>query len=156
MLGRAIFSKCKKYRYLLERNTGALSDKRILFIGLNPSTATSRKDDPTIRRCISFAKHFGFGTLWVANIFAYRATDPKKLRATSNPVGPENDKWIVKLAADADLVLIAWGNHGALLNRSDTVLKILSKPMCLGITKKGLPKHPLYVAKGTELVPFFK
>ena len=93
----AEFSKDRIHRYALYRVWDE-SKPLIMLIGLNPSTADENKDDPTIKRCVSFAKHWGYGGLIMVNIFAYRATDPRKMKKATDPVGPDNDKWIRKLA----------------------------------------------------------
>ena len=97
----ATFSNCRKYRYALSRSWDE-KKKIVLFIGLNPSTADEKKDDPTIRRCINYAQSWGFGGLQVANLFAYRATKPTKLRYVENPVGDDNDQQLIKLSKMAE------------------------------------------------------
>lgn len=124
---------------------------RVMFIGLNPSTADDRADDPTVRRCIGFSQKWGFGGLILVNLFAYRTTDPVGLIAIDDPIGPENDHWIALEQKKADCVVAAWGNHGVLLNRDDTVLKSLKNAFCLGTTKTGCPRHPLYLSSVTPL-----
>lgn len=116
-----------------------------MFIGLNPSTADEMNDDPTIRRCIRFAQNWGFGRYLMTNLFAYRATDPKVMKAYPEPIGPENDKVLVEQASQAKLVIASWGVHGVFNNRAALVLKMLPPVHCLGITKDGFPKHPLYL-----------
>jgi len=118
-----------------------------MFIGLNPSTADEIQDDPTVRRCIGFAKRWGFGGLCMTNIFACRATDPIVMLAVPAPVGPENDKYLLECAQSAGLVVAAWGNDGTHLERDKQVLYLLKHQtlFCLGETKLGQPRHPLYV-----------
>ncbi len=144
-MGKAEFSDCLKFRYWLERDLEVKSEKTLLVIGLNPSTADAENNDPTIRRCIRFATEWGYGRLWVANIFAFRSTDPKGLLGIKDPVGADNDKWIKKLNLKADLTLVAWGNNGMLNGRYKDVLKYVKDPHCLGQTKLSHPRHPLYV-----------
>ncbi len=117
------------------------------FIGLNPSTADEVEDDPTITRCINYAKKWGYGGLFMLNIFAYRATDPKDMKAAPDPVGVDNDAYILRVADKAGLIVAAWGNHGGYLERGREVCQLLAdrKIHCLGITKAGMPKHPLYL-----------
>lgn len=146
----ASFSPCSKYRYSLSR-TWDKSLPRILFVGLNPSTADDHCDDPTVRRCIGFAQLWGYGGLILVNLFGYRTTDPSGLTEVDDPVGPENDRWIAVEQARVDCVVAAWGNHGVLRNRDEAVLEILSRTYCLGITKAGCPRHPLYIAAKTPL-----
>jgi hypothetical protein len=120
---------------------------------LNPSTADDSIDDPTIRRCIGFAKSWGFGALDVLNIFAYRSTDPAVLRKITDPVGKENDRFIVETTGkrDCELVIAAWGNMGMYASRASNVVKIIPRDvMCLGKTKAGFPRHPLYVHGDTR------
>lgn len=147
----AHFSPCGRYRYTLQRSWDA-GGPAVLFVGLNPSTADAERNDPTIRRCIGYAKNWGFGRLVVANLFALRATDPRDLLAASEPVGPENDRWLAKCQAEADLVVAAWGNHGVHLGRSAAVLRELKNPHCLRINASGEPAHPLYLPG--DLAPF--
>lgn len=146
----AEFSSCKKYRYQLKRIWDK-SKPTVTFIGLNPSTADETKDDPTIRRCIGYAKKWGFGGLIMANVFAYRSTDPKKLKEINNPVGNLNGMWILKSAFDSDLTIAAWGTHGALLNRTEFMRNFGIELHVLGLTKEGHPKHPLYLKQ--NLIP---
>lgn len=163
----AVISPCGKYRYRLSRRWGG--GKPCLFIMLNPSTADAEVDDPTIRRCIGFAKRFGCGELVVVNLFAVRATSPKDMLAADDPVGPENMEH-VKKAADYAVrggyfpedrngpVICAWGAHGDYMDQAQTVLgwldDALVKPYCLAMTKQGQPRHPLYLPKDAELQPF--
>lgn len=150
----AVFSTCRKYRYSLWRQWA--NTDYVLFIGLNPSTATEFVDDPTIRRCMDFAQGFGGGALCMANIFAWRDTDPRKMKAAADPIGPDNDDALLKLAKSARLVIAAWGVHGSHLQRSQRVIELLSGVCtlyCLGKTKDGFPKHPLYLPKNSRPMP---
>ena len=149
----ARFSPCRKYRYVLRRvwDDGKPS---VLFVGLNPSTADERLDDPTIRRCIGFARDWGYGSLVMANLFAYCSTDPAALARVDDPVGPRNNWWLSRLRREVDLVVVAWGSNGILLNRQNEVLRVLPAPKCLGLTKHGQPKHPLYLPAETTPVQF--
>ena len=142
----AVFSPCRKYRYSLTRAWN-LSQKPALFIGLNPSTADEKNDDPTIRRCMHYAYEWGFGGLIMLNLFAFRATLPSDLRKSKFPVGQENNQFIVDSQNEAGIVLVAWGNNGNLLNRDQAVMQLISNPMCLNINKSGQPAHPLYQRK---------
>lgn len=147
----AILSSCGKYRYSLGREFGFTGEGAITFVMLNPSTADAEKDDPTIRRCIGYAKSFGAARLMVVNLFAYRSTDPDALYAMSRDVaiGPENDQHILEAVNRSKLVICAWGNHGILFNRAKDVLRLVGSvqtPMALKInTKSGQPAHPLYL-----------
>ena len=140
----AALSRCGTYRYALWREWDG-GAPTVLFIGLNPSTADRRRDDPTIRRCIRFARDWGFGRLTVANLFALRATDPRVVMRAAAPVGPRNDRWLHRLSREASLVVVAWGVHGSHRGRDAEVLRMLPPPTCLGVTRGGAPLHPLYV-----------
>ncbi|WP_458792232.1 DUF1643 domain-containing protein [Yoonia sp. MH D7] len=144
----AIYSDCERYRYALTREWDA-DGKRALFVMLNPSTATEVQNDPTVERCERRARALGFGAFRVTNIFAWRDTDPRKMRAAVEPVGPANDVMIREAAVWADTVIAAWGTHGVHLGRGAQVAALLrqtAQPIfTLGLTKDGHPKHPLYI-----------
>ncbi len=141
----AVLSRCGRYRYRLHRSW-LMGEGTVLFIMLNPSTADAELDDPTIRRCIGFARRWGFQELVVANLFAWRATDPRELKRASDPVGPENDEHLIALSGDADAVIAAWGVHGGYKNRNWVVRRLLRGTVeHLGLTKQGHPRHPLYL-----------
>lgn len=148
----ASFSADGLYRYNLTRRVNPAATGRALFVMLNPSTADADKDDVTIRRCIGFVRDWDRRDLEVVNLFAYRSTSPKKLREVVNPAGaPEND-WRIREAAErATIIVAAWGVHGDWNGRDRQVLDLLRdyEVRCLGRTKKGLPRHPLFVAAGT-------
>jgi hypothetical protein len=112
---------------------------------LNPSTADESTDDPTIRRCIGFANALGFGALAVGNLFAYRSTTPQSLRFCIDPVGSQNDRWLIRLHEESSLTVAAWGNHGRLLGRTSAVRRLLPGLYILGLTRLGEARHPLYV-----------
>jgi len=150
----AAFSSCRTYRYSLWRRWGAPEQGYALFIGLNPSTADETQDDPTIRRCVQFAKDWGYGALCMANLFALRATDPRVMRAHPQPIGNENDQTLKALAQGAGVVVAAWGNHGTHQGRADQVQAMLPGLMCLRTTKSGHPGHPLYLPKNLRPVLF--
>lgn len=145
----AVYSDCEAYRYDLTRIWDAAGEKA-MFVMLNPSTATEYQNDPTVERCERRARALGFGAFRVTNIFAYRATDPKVMRAVTDPVGPSNDDAITQGAAWADRIICAWGSHGAHLGRGASVEQLLrttAKPLWqLGLTQAGQPKHPLYIS----------
>lgn len=125
-----------------------------MFVGLNPSTADEVEDDPTIRRCIQYAKDWGYGALCMTNIFAFRHTDPVVMKAQGDPVGPENDTALLHLAKDPGVVVAAWGNHGSHLGRGKHVTEMLANLTCLRRTKKGHPGHPLYLPKFLTPIPY--
>ncbi len=145
----AIYSDCERYRYSLVR-TWAPEGRKALFVMLNPSTATEVQNDPTVERCERRARALGFGSFCVTNIFAWRDTDPKKMRAALDPIGPDNDAAIRDWALWADQVVCAWGTHGEHLSRGPAVEALLRETgrdlYHLGLSKAGHPKHPLYIA----------
>ena len=145
----AVYSQCEAYRYLLTRVWNP-DGRKALFVMLNPSTATEFQNDPTVERCERRARALGFGAFRVTNIFAFRATDPRVMRAMADPIGPDNDAAIVDSARDwADSILCAWGTHGAHLGRGAAVAGLLRATgrelLTLGLSKDGHPKHPLYI-----------
>lgn len=149
----AVVSPCETYRYLLTR----MWDQElpgVLFVMLNPSTADANQDDPTIRRCIRFARDWGHGALRVVNLFAYRATDPRALALADDPVGPENFLHVTSAILASSQVVVAWGAHSMAEQQSEGLLQEIrgsgKVPMCLGQCAGGAPRHPLYV-KGNTL-----
>lgn len=150
----AVISECGTYRYMLSRRWA--HGPTCVFVMLNPSTADASQDDPTIRRCIGFAKREGCGALVVVNLFAYRATSQADMLAAVDPVGPENDYHVMESLIDADgPVIAAWGAHGTHLGR-DKVLRSLTyvQLYCLRRTKSGSPGHPLYISADAPVMPF--
>ncbi|SFS20205.1 DUF1643 domain-containing protein [Yoonia litorea] len=145
----AVYSDCENYRYALTR-TWDPNGRRVLFIMLNPSKATEVQNDPTVERCERRARALGFGAFRVTNIFAWRETDPHKMRKVADPVGPENDDQIMDGLEWADQVIAAWGTHGAHLGRGpalENTLRQAGKPLyTLGLSKHGHPKHPLFIS----------
>jgi hypothetical protein len=125
-----------------------------MFVGLNPSTADEAVNDPTIRRCVGFAQAWGYGSLCMVNLFAFRATEPRAMKDCEEPVGKQNDEWLQRLAAGAAIRIAAWGNHGSYKGRDAIVAKFLGRMHCLGRTKKGDPRHPLYVRGSQRPVPY--
>jgi len=159
MITDAYISDDDLYRYNLVRDWADDPESRgMLFVMLNPSTADAVEDDPTIRRCINFAKREGCGYLEVVNLFAFRATDPKDMKEAADPVGVENDMVIRQALADADVVVCAWGAHGTFQDRDKEVVDIIRDSghdaMALGFTKDGLPRHPLYIKADAPLEKF--
>jgi len=150
----ATFSPDRLYRYVLWRMWDA-DLASVMFVGLNPSTADENLDDPTIRRCMGFAKAWGYGSLFMLNLFALRSTDPTELRATylamGDPMGPDNNRWLRHYGMISAVIVVAWGNHGTLMHRGGIVRGLLGGVYCLGTTKTGQPKHPLYLPKDTVL-----
>ena len=121
-----------------------------MFIALNPSTADEVEDDNTVRRCIQFAKDWGYGALCMTNIFAFRATDPIVMKVHPEPIGRDTDAVLVALAKDAGVVVAAWGNHGLHRGRGLEVIALLPQLHCLKVTKAGQPSHPLYLSKALK------
>lgn len=149
------FSDCGLYRYTLRRNWMAGRD-RICFVMLNPSIADAHIDDPTTRRAAAFAHKFSCRNYLAVNLFALRSTDPKGLKAVDDPIGPENDAYLLAAAEWADEIVVAWGTGGAYMDRGKQVIELLSDyPLwCLGRTKHGHPRFPLYLSKDTEFERF--
>lgn len=151
----AYLSEDGRYRYELTRTWG--DGDRLLWIMLNPSTADACVDDPTIRRVIGFSRSWGFSGAIVANLFAARATIPAALRGFDDPVGPANDAMLAKLAKRSPFAVCAWGAWAGIKGRDREVLALLRSvgclARCLGTTKGGAPKHPLYLAATTPLEP---
>jgi hypothetical protein len=155
----AVISNCGRYRYTLKREwmTGIGT---CLFVMLNPSTADASEDDPTIRRCIGFAQCWGYQQLAVGHLFAYRATDPLGLLDVTldEAVGSENDDYLRDLSHGASLIVAAWGAHRLTAYRRAEVTEMFTESeadlVCLGTTKSGAPRHPLYVKGDTEPQPY--
>lgn len=142
-----------RYRYVLDRVWG--DGDIATFVMLNPSTADENVDDSTIRKCIGFARSWGFSGLKVINLYAYRSTDPSVLKEVDDPVGPDNDAWIARVAAESKLIVAAWGNH-ADAARVEEFIRALPEGMpvhSLKITAQGMPSHPLYLS--ADLEPLF-
>lgn len=142
----AIFDLEYRYRYSLTRCWDVMGSK-MTFIMLNPSTADANQNDPTITRCMNFARRWGFGSLEVVNLFAYRSTDPRLLSIVDDPVGPDNDTYILNAIRRSELVVLAWGTKGVLRQRDQEVLDLISDYdlYALDVSKHGHPKHPLYL-----------
>jgi hypothetical protein len=149
----AEFSPCRTWRYALWRKWS--DDAPVAFIGLNPSTADENINDPTIRRCIAFAKAWEAGGLVMLNLFAFRATKPEDMLKAPEPVGTENDATLLKWADRCERVVAAWGVDGNKGGRAGQVCRLLDRPLwCLGATKAGCPRHPLYVRASQPLVRY--
>ena len=153
----AVFSPDRLYRYTLYRTW----DSGIGFlqvIGLNPSTADETQDDPTVRRCIGYAKDWGFKGLCMTNIFAWRDTLPENMKKASDPIGLHNDYWLLEMGKDAGCVLAAWGTHGSYLNRGYKVRSLFRDAgiqlFHIGLNKDRSPKHPLYLKKDAKREPY--
>lgn len=135
-----------KYRYVLTRDwSDGAPRKMVVFVGLNPSTADGEVDDPTIRRCVGFAKAWGYNYLMMVNLFAYRATDPADMKRAAEPEGEFNAPIVSAASREAGLTVVAWGTHGSFKDQDKKYLGGLTNPHHLGLTKDGHPKHPLYL-----------
>ena len=156
-VGTALFDGRRHYRYALAR-TWRPAGTRVAFIMLNPSRADATRDDPTIRRCVGFARDWGFGGVDVVNLFAARTPRPALLRRRRRPVGPDNDRHLLGVCRAARLVIAAWGVHGAWQGRDRAVLALLAGVgiglHCLGLTREGHPRHPLYLPRAAQPAPF--
>lgn len=156
-LGTATYDGDRGYRYRLSRLWDPALP-RCCFVMLNPSTATATVLDPTVRRCVSFARAWGFGAVEVVNIYALRATDPEVLRRVADPVGAGNDRALLAAARAADAVIAAWGAHVSARDRTGVVRRLLDEAgiglTALRLTRDGAPGHPLYVRSGTVPLPY--
>ena len=152
--GRAGFSRCGRYRYWLRRSWDTRLP-RCAFVGLKPSTADAQIDDPTLRRCIRFARDWGYGSLLLVNLFSFCATDPRALLRAEDPIGSRTDDWLKRARRECDLIVAAWGHYGALHGRADDAVRILGEVSCLGVTQSGMPRHPLYCRKTARLTGFY-
>lgn len=155
MANRAYISDDGLYRYSLTRDVAPLTGFGLCtFVMLNPSTADAEQDDPTIRRCIRFASDWGYAQLKVVNLYAYRATDPGALWGVDDPIGRENDHVLSIVFGSSDLIVAAWGVNA----KPERVATIMGWPIrprrCLGLTKNGAPRHPLYVPAATDPLMF--
>ncbi len=152
----ALFSDDKVYRYRLDRRWGDADP--LVIVMLNPSTADAHTDDPTVAKCVRYARRWGAGGLTVLNLFALRSTDPRALYQHPDPVGPANDQVITEvLGKDRHACVAAWGVHGAHLDRGRHVADLLRRHgavHCLKTTKDGHPGHPLYLRDNALMVPF--
>lgn len=131
-------------------------ERAIVWIGLNPSTADENKLDPTLRRIRGYSKAWGYNTFYMLNIFAFRATNPRDMRQTPDPIGPDNDQWMLEMVDKTDRIMCAWGRHGMFQNRQDAVITRLKDRNLyyLEKTHDGIPKHPLYLKADLLPKPF--
>jgi hypothetical protein len=156
-LAPGCMSSCGRYRYTLSRVSNEGSG-RVCWVMLNPSTADHEQDDPTIRRVKGFTARLGFRELVVVNLFAWRATDPADMLRAADPIGPRNDQEILRAAEGSEIVIAAWGPHGARHHRDREVALMLARAgvslACLGTTKAGHPRHPLMLRADAGVQPF--
>ncbi len=154
----AFLSDDRRYRYRLDR-LWDVGLPRLGWVMLNPSTADAELDDPTIRRCIGFARDLGYGSIRVANLFALRATDPKSLLNEADPVGPRNREFIERMKVDCPMVIAGWGtwgSHPKLREQHYVAMELLPDLMCLGKTKNHDPRHPLYLPATSRPTKLFR
>lgn len=157
---KTILSDDRIYRYTLWRSWADdlfhnhTNEGFIMFIGLNPSTADETLDDPTIRKCMGFAKRWGYLTICMTNLFAFRATEPRAMKGHPHPIGPDNDRWLAAIAREASIIVACWGVNGQHMGRDQEVMKLLDNMECLRLTQAGHPEHPLYVPYTAERIPF--
>lgn len=151
MRSQVELSHDRRYRYRLSRLWA--DGLRVTFVMLNPSTADETADDPTLRRCLGFARTLGFSGLDIVNLYALRATDPRELWKVDDPVGPENNRYLEEAGASREPLVAAWGGHA----KNVRVQEVLAIPgfdrlTCLRVTKMGYPSHPLYLPKSLKPV----
>lgn len=155
----AVFSPCRKWRYHLQ-HVWDDSQANLIWMMLNPSTADELKNDPTVERCEQRARMWGFGGVEVFNIFSYRATDPDDMKAYIDPIGPNNDDWMIQFAkkSQSTTAIIGWGEHGKHRGRGEAVLDIIKRHNgqvnALKVNASGHPKHPLYIGYKQKASPF--
>lgn len=153
----AVISDCGNYRYLLRR-TWDHDKPRALFIMLNPSTADAKIDDPTIRSCVRLLKALQYGSMEVVNIFGWRATNPDELSIQIDPIGPMNERIVAAAIGRCDTVICAWGANAMAERKTYWLVGLIRSyrpaAYCLGTTKHGSPKHPLYLKTGTPLIAY--
>ena len=156
LLERYLYSPDMVFRYAFGRWWGNVDlATTAIWVLLNPSTGdTEHRVRPTLERCISRSRAAGYTGLVIVNLFAFRDTNPKNLRSAPDAVGPANDEVLRVITKAGAQTIAAWGAHGRLLGRSGQVGPLLDLPMCLGITQRGEPRHPLYVPGDNQLVPW--
>lgn len=157
--GPAGFSADRSYRYWLRRDWSPGS-RRVMWIGLNPSTADEQTLDPTLRRVARYSRDWGYDGFVMTNLFAYRATKPTEMMKQEDPVGPDNNAWLRDLAQTSPLVICAWGTHGIYRDRGQQVLDLMreagchTKLHCLKLVASGEPGHPLYLPLAAHPIPY--
>ncbi len=152
----AEFSPDRKWRYVLWRRWTS-AKPMVAFIGLNPSTADEIMNDPTVTRCINYAKDWDYGGMYMLNLFAFRATDPKEMKAANDPIGVANDRTIIEYSNDSFITVCCWGNHGSFMERGHEVSELLNNKtnlFCFGMTRQGEPMHPLYLKRDRQIVEY--
>lgn len=152
---QAVFDTSGRYRYCLTR-TWDTRLPTVNFIMLNPSRADAHRLDPTVTRCVRYAQDWAFGGLIITNLFAWRSPKPDVLETLPDPVGPDNDHFLLEAAGEAGHIVAAWGVNGVLHQRSTAVLRLLADfpLMALGLTRQGQPRHPLYCPASWTAEPY--
>ncbi|MFH1984814.1 MAG: DUF1643 domain-containing protein [Pseudomonadota bacterium] len=145
----AVFSPCRTWRYALWRVWGQ-AEAYCMWILINPSTADETDNDPTIRRCAGYARDLGFNAMCVTNLFAFVATSPVKMKRSWDPVGPDNDRWVMRLAKRAGMIIAGWGNDGKFAGRANEIRSMVPRIHCLHMTSIGEPGHPLYLKRALK------
>lgn len=161
-----LFSLDRRYRFTLVRKWRPIGSPNrykpgyVAFVGLNPSTADENALDPTVTRCVRFSDKWGYRRMYMLNLFAFRATNPLEMRVQADPVGdPSYFQAVAECIAGADMVVLCWGNHGVLKNRSEEFLSWLvvnghiNKCRAFAVTGNGQPGHPLYIAADRLIHP---
>lgn len=148
-----IFSPDRKYRYVLWR-VWDTEKPYCMFIGLNPSTADEIVNDNTVTRCINYSRDWGYGSLCMTNLFAWRETKAELMKKQLEPIGLENNEHLLELSKNAGIVIAAWGNHGEHLNRGNEIKKLIPNLYCLKISKNGNPYHPLYLKSDLKPIKY--
>ncbi len=152
----AIFGHNKTHRYSLMRQWDS-TKPNILFIGLNPSRADEVFNDPTITRCINFAKDWGYGGLYFANLYSFRTPDPVVLRENLNSAYDLfTDNHLKDMISNAERTVVCWGSWKFIDTRVKKVLSMISEPYCFGVNQDGNPKHPLYLKGDRQLIKYIK
>ncbi|MGD1895359.1 MAG: DUF1643 domain-containing protein [Phormidesmis sp.] len=153
----ANFDPAGDYRYQLGRRWRAHGPE-VAFVMLNPSRADASQDDPTLLACIQFARRWNDASLSVVNLFGYRTPHPSELKKTKDPIGTENDAYVLRAVEQAEKVVLAWGNEGGLLGRDRAILTQLvpfqHKLFYLQLNQSGHPRHPLYIRRTVSLQKF--
>lgn len=158
----ATFSVDRQYRYWLTRDLVPDPRRWVAFVGLNPSTADAYQLDPTVRRCVGYAKDWGYEGFMMLNLFGYRATDPRDLYEQEDMVGLENDKVLHDALRHFEPdVICAWGSNKAIKrdgDRAQAVREIIREEEVpcyfLRMNKDGQPAHPLYLPKDLRRIPY--
>lgn len=153
----AVFSDERTHRLYLWRRWNK-ERPRVMFIGLNPSTADERLNDATVRRCIDFAARWNYGGMFMCNLFTLVSTDPRILSIEPRPVAIGADLAMCEIRRRCELAIVAWGNLITKVRNADSRVEWISGQLwplhCLGVTKLGHPRHPLYLPKDSQLVEF--